>query len=421
MPAKRQRWSWYLYDFSDSILTFNGVLYFPKWIVVDSGAGDVAYNLALAITMVLLVVTTPVVGFLSDARVGRLAFLRLARYGLAGSTGLVILAGVAFPPGAARTALALVGFAIFMYANQASSAFYNALLPRVAGSVDAYARVAANGFAWGRVGALAGILACLPFASSRIALQEYGPPAPLLPAALAYFVLTGIALRLMPDDRSEGDDGLSARRILGSLRRDLEAVRHDRRLLFFVAGLLIAMDAILTIQANLTLYMEQIVRFTAAHATYLLIMLIVTSAVGAKASALAANRFGLNASFVAVLACGALAVAGLSLFVDRAVFVALLAVVGLAYGAISNCARSTYLMLIPDHRRAVYLSVYASLEKCVAVTGPLAWGAIVGQMGVDTGYRVALFAMGVLVVISIPLVRAGDPGLAGQVSRPLTA
>jgi len=182
-----------------------------------------------------------------------------------------------------------------------------------------------------------------------------------------------------------------------------------------------AMDAILTIQANLTLYMEQIVHFVGAQTTYLLIMLIVTSAVGAKVSALVARRFGLNTSFTAVLACGALGVAGISLFVDRTMFVVLLAIVGLAYGAISNCARSTYLMLIPEDRRAVYLTVYGSLEKCAAMTGPLAWGAIVGQMGVDTGYRVAMFAMGALVALSIPFVRAGNLGPAGtHVTRPLT-
>ena len=405
----RQRRGWYLYDFADSILIFTGVLYFPKWIVIQSGAGEFAYNLTIAIITVLLVVTNPIAGYLSDVKYGRLLFLRLAQQAVAGAALLIVLAGFAFPPGAARTVLALGAFGVLMYGHQASSAFYNALLPAVAETAGAYAEVAGNGFAFRRMGALVGIIALLPLAPRTVPTADVGPPMPFLAATLVYVVLTAVALRLMPDELPQAAaQPPRLRKMIDSLNRDVRRLRGDRRLLIFLAGSLVFMDAILTVEANLTLYMDRVMHAGESAKAYLLVLLLVMSALGAKTSSPIVARLGARASFTAILACGALALASLSVLHDATLFAVLLAVVGLTYGAISTCTRITYLLLIPDDRRAEYLALYASFERCASFTGPLAWGMIVGGLGVDPGYRVAMLVMAGLVVTSIPIVRAVD-------------
>src|SRR3954471_19307622 len=67
-PA-RERWSWALYDFSNTIFSMNvATLYFSVWIVSDLRSTDLVYALANAVASILMVVAIPVLGAISDAR-----------------------------------------------------------------------------------------------------------------------------------------------------------------------------------------------------------------------------------------------------------------------------------------------------------------------------------------------------------------
>jgi UMF1 family MFS transporter len=413
----RPRWSWYLYDFADAILIFNGVLYFPKWIVIESGAGELAYNVAFAITTVLLLVTAPITGHLSDVKYGRLFCLRVIRYAVGGAALVIYVSGIVFPPGTARTLVALVAFGVLMYGHQASSAFYTALLPRVVGPDGSYLDVAGNGYAFRRVGAVIGILALLPFGRGKIRLIEHGPPEPFLLAALVYIVLTAVALRFMPDDPPQSNaETMSLGTIMRALWRDVLQIRHDRRLLLFLIAYATFMDAILTVEGNVTLYMERIMRLGESPQAYLLLLLLVMSALGARLSAPFAAQYGLKRAFTVILVAWIAILGGISAARGVAFFSVMFALAGVAYGAVSNCARVTYLLLIPSDRRAEYLGLYASFERCASVTGPLAWGATVSLLGVGAGYRAAVLVMAALIAVSLPLIRRIDLDPAERVA-----
>jgi UMF1 family MFS transporter len=65
----RERWSWALYDFANTIFSMNiATLYFAVWIVSDLGASNTVYALGNAIASALVVVSIPVLGAISDAR-----------------------------------------------------------------------------------------------------------------------------------------------------------------------------------------------------------------------------------------------------------------------------------------------------------------------------------------------------------------
>ena len=64
-----ERWSWALYDFSNTIFSMNvATLYFSVWIVSDLGSTDLVYAMANAAASILMVVAIPVLGAISDAR-----------------------------------------------------------------------------------------------------------------------------------------------------------------------------------------------------------------------------------------------------------------------------------------------------------------------------------------------------------------
>src|SRR5438046_1577259 len=64
-----ERWSWALYDFSNTIFSMNvATLYFTVWLVGDLGATEFQYASANGVASLLVVAAIPMLGAISDAR-----------------------------------------------------------------------------------------------------------------------------------------------------------------------------------------------------------------------------------------------------------------------------------------------------------------------------------------------------------------
>ena len=67
-PA-RERWSWALYDFANTIFSMNiATLYFTAWMVEDLGSTNTLYAATNGVASALVVLCIPVLGAISDAR-----------------------------------------------------------------------------------------------------------------------------------------------------------------------------------------------------------------------------------------------------------------------------------------------------------------------------------------------------------------
>ena len=65
-PA-RERWSWALYDFANTIFSMNiATLYFAVWMVSDLGSSNTLYAGANAVASLMVVLSIPVLGAISD-------------------------------------------------------------------------------------------------------------------------------------------------------------------------------------------------------------------------------------------------------------------------------------------------------------------------------------------------------------------
>src|SRR5262249_40406945 len=71
-----ERLSWALYDFANTIFSMNvATLYFAVWLVSDLGVSNTPYAAANALASLLVVVSIPFLGALSDARRRRKAWV----------------------------------------------------------------------------------------------------------------------------------------------------------------------------------------------------------------------------------------------------------------------------------------------------------------------------------------------------------
>ena len=149
----RERISWALYDFANTVFSMNiATLYFAAWLVGDLGHSNTLYATVNGIASALVVVSIPVFGAISDATQRRkpwvvgftlIACLSTVLMAILGQIGLPLVGeGVA---GTAASALVSPGIALFgvlaaftlaNYAYQARNLSNNAMLPELVPSIS---------------------------------------------------------------------------------------------------------------------------------------------------------------------------------------------------------------------------------------------------------------------------------------------
>jgi MFS transporter, UMF1 family len=144
-----ERAGWALYDFANTIFSMNvATLYFSVWLINDLGASNTVYALGNGISSLLVVLSVPVLGALSDARRRRkpwvvgftiVACLACAMIGVLGQRTLPIIGegvlngGVSggWQPTVGTFGWVLFAFIVANYCYQAAQPFYNAMLPEL--------------------------------------------------------------------------------------------------------------------------------------------------------------------------------------------------------------------------------------------------------------------------------------------------
>src|SRR4051812_48595982 len=176
-----ERMSWALYDFANTIFSMNvATLYFAVWLVSDLGVSNTMDAAANAVASLLVVLSIPFLGALSDSRRRRKAWvvgftilscIALAVMGYLGQTllpltGASVDAPVALPQGwhASGPGLfaVLAAFVVAMFAYQAAQPFYNAMMPELVPPSE-QGRLSGLGTAIGYIGSIAGVLLVAPF------------------------------------------------------------------------------------------------------------------------------------------------------------------------------------------------------------------------------------------------------------------
>ena len=178
----RERASWALYDFANTIFSMNvATLYFSVWLIKDLGASSLLYAIGNGVSSFLVVLSVPVLGALSDARRRRKPWvvgftiascLACAAIGVLGQTTLPIVGaqttgGVAavsatWHPTFGALGWVLGAFIIANYTYQAAQPFYNAMMPDLVPPQE-QGRLSGIGTAVGYVGTIVGLLLIFPF------------------------------------------------------------------------------------------------------------------------------------------------------------------------------------------------------------------------------------------------------------------
>jgi MFS-type transporter involved in bile tolerance (Atg22 family) len=166
-PGKLAVFSWILYDFANTIYSMNVVsIYFSLWITVNLAKEDLWVSVGNSTSMLLVAVSMPILGTLSDFLRRRLFFLFILTILSVLATAAIGLSGYVFS-GFFITVAAVISYTIANYAYQGSLVFYNALLPQLT-TPEKMGKISGYGVSFGYLGAIFGLLLVMPFAEGRI-------------------------------------------------------------------------------------------------------------------------------------------------------------------------------------------------------------------------------------------------------------
>ena len=376
-------WGWSLYDFANSayttlIVTFIYAVFFTQEIAEDAVTGTAQWANAVAVTGIIVALSSPVLGALADGSGRRKAFLAASTVVCVAAVGLMYFAE------SGQVLLALSLFVVSNVAFELSGVFYNSYLPEVAprGRIG---RVSGYGWALGYLG---GFLAMVLALVALIQPENpwFGIPTDRLQNVRAATVLVALWFGLFSipmffwvhDPR--GGTRRPGASVVGDTVRQLAAtfreIRRYRNVAWLLVARLVYNDGLVTIFAFGPIYAAGTFDFSLEEVMVWGLALNVTAGLGSVAMGILDDRIGgkrtilisiaglIAGSLAAVLATskGALWVAGLA--------------AGLFVGPNQAASRSLLGRFVPKGKETEFFGFFAFSGKATAFMGPLLLGVV---------------------------------------------
>ncbi len=444
---RRERLSWALYDFSNTIFSMNVVtLYFSAWLVDDLGASSSLYANASAIASLLVVFAIPVLGAMSDARRRRkpwvvgftiLSCLACASIGVIGQTSLPLIGTeVVSPqnipadwhPGASQLFWVLAAFVLANFAYQAAQPFYNAMLPELA-PPEELGRLSGLGTAIGYVGSFAGLLLVMPFFTGGLPVigplservmdllrtilpftSHGGRSATFVPTGLLFLAFS-LPLFLMCKDHNPAPKGTPVdwRAAFRNVAHTIRDAKQHPGALRFIITTFVYQDAIGTIVGFMALYAINAVGFDRGSEVTLFLVLTIPSIFGSYFYGHLVDRIGAKRALMATLITWIVLLAVMIAVPGKTAFWLVGLMIGLNFGGVPTAERPVLLSLVPDVEAGRYFSLMLLSSRAAAIAGPLIWSRTVDGLesgfGTAIAYRAAVVTVAIMFIVAALLLR----------------
>jgi UMF1 family MFS transporter len=440
-----ERASWALYDFANTIFSMNvATLYFSVWLIADLQASSTAYAVGNGIASLLVVLSVPVLGAISDATRRRKPWvvgftiascIACALIGVLGQktlplSGAEMVNGTPLPlawhPTLGTFGWVIAAFVIANYTYQAAQPFYNAMMPDLA-PPEEQGRLSGIGTAVGYVGTIVGLILVFPFFSGAIPLlgalpgtvigflrtavpftSHAGRVSTFVPTAILFLVFS-LPLFLFCHDHSPRRDPapLKLRAAFADVVHTLRDARAHPGALTFLFASFLYQDAIGTIVSFMAIYAVKAMGFARGSEITLFLVLTIPAIFGSYAAGRLVDRFGARRTLIwTIVAWILLLIAMISVPTQNAFWgVGLL--IGLIFGSVPTAERPLLLSLVPSEEAGRFFSLMLLSSRAAAVAGPFIWGLTVDGLepgqGTGLAYRAAVLTVVVMFALSLVL------------------
>jgi MFS transporter, UMF1 family len=422
-----------MYDFGNSayaavILLAVFSAYF-KGTVVGGAEGSRLWGLALGAAMVVVAILTPILGAFADFAASKKRLL-LVFSGLS----WVFTALLFF----VQKGDVLMGFIFFVMAEigyRGGQVFYNALLPEIA-SPDEMGQVSGHGWAIGSIGGVV----CLLFILPPIILTKSNPAMNLL-VVRASFIFTAIFfascasllfLRVKETRKGRtlppGESYLSV-----SIKRLVEtfkAVRHFRQFIAFIIAFLIYNDGVLMALDFAAIIGAVLFGMTQTQLILFMILVQVTSAIGAYLFGLLGEKIGFKKALLLSLVLMVGAVIWMIFNPSLTGYFIIGGLAGFALTGVQSLSRTMAGLFAPASKSAEFFGFFAVAGKSTSFIGPTTFGLLAAGLakyfqksGLDAlhaeqdGTRAGLVLIAVFLVVGLVILLFVNEKRARQVAE----
>lgn len=388
---KKKLFLWSLYDFANSIVYINFILYFAQWIVVDAGLSDFSYNAIFAITSVILLFSAPVLASRTDLHGGAKWWLNVATI----ATFSFYMLSAIFAWMNVNVLLIALLFLVGQYFYQLSFVFYNPMLDDIADESHK-SRVSGIGNFASSVGFVVGILITLPFSDSRII--------PLLISTPIFFLLA-LPMMIFYEEPKHADKSDSLEK-----PQNINITSLKKMISFFILSaatpMLVAFfffnDALLTVSNNYSIFLERVFQTPDKIKSILLLAILVTSAVGSVIAGWLGDKIGALKTLKLIMISWVILLPLMAVAPNFMTIAILTPIMGLFIGSAWTVTRAHLIEILPENDKRYGFSFYTIAERFATLVGPITWGGIIGIMGVQgLSYRIAVGVMTLFIIIGL--------------------
>ncbi|MHB1317222.1 MAG: MFS transporter [Anaerolineae bacterium] len=427
--TRRERWAWYLYDFGNSayaavVLLAVYAAYF-KQTVVGGAEGSRLWGIALAVAMVAVALTSPLLGAVADYAGRKKRFLLLFTALAVGAT-----AGLFFVE-KGDVALGMGLFILAEFGYRSAQVFYNALLPDIA-HPEEIATISGNGWAIGSAGGIVCLLIILP-------LIMLFPGALMVRISLAitagFYALAAMPIFLWLPERRQarrlpaGQSYLSI--ATARLTRTLRRAGSLREFLTFIASYMVYNGGVLMALNFASIIGAVLFGMGQQDLILFVVMVNLTNVFGAWAFGKLARRIGSMPALIGSLVMMVAVIVAMFMAQTVGAFFVVGAFAGFAMAGIQSLSRTIVSILSPENQSTEFYGFFAVAGQSSAFVGPAVYGFVAAGMAVwyqseghaallaeQMGQRVAILAIGAFLLLGLLVLIFVRESAGGAASRP---
>ena len=405
--------SWCLFDFANS--SYSAVIaatifpvYYAGFIVGnETGAGDVWWGRAIAVSMAVVAFTSPFLGGIADYSKARKKMLLF-------STLLCVASVASFS--FLRKGMVIEGFALMVLANigmESGIIFYNSFLPVISEPTHR-GRVSAWGFGIGYAGSIFSLIFALILVKQD--MVNYAWPM----VALFFMIFSIPAFISLPGDnvnKASKTSPSNKHQIFSAIHGFRETIKHlkimwsqkDQRR--FLLAYLIYEDGVNTVIVFSSIFAATTLGFKPEELIYMYLIVQTTALLGVFVMARRIDYRGPKKVVSLSLALW-ISITVAAFFINGKVpFMIIAAFAGLGLGTIQAATRAFYTQFIPEGKESEYFGVYNLVGKSSAILGPIVFGTLSSTFG---SQRPAVLSVSLFFIIGYLIlkgVKGGSPNV----------
>lgn len=398
---------WSLFDFANTsymvlIMTISFAVYFTEVIVGKENAlRDFYWGLSISISMLVVALLSPILGAISDRSGLRMRFLII-------STAICLLFTtlLAFL-GSGMIALAVVFFILANIGYQASSVFYDSLLPEISEPQDV-GRISGFGFAMGYLGAFFAV----GFSYPIFLLAERMGDISLL--RYSFLVCSGLfmifAMPLFINIRESrvitGNLGFAALSKYGFSKvfKTIRSYRSRANIFKFMFAFFLYSNALVIMAFFVAIYARNTYGFKVSEIAVLFLFAQIPAVIGSFIFGFITDRIGPKRTIMMTLGLWIIIIAIALTGKTKIALYIVAALSGFASPSTFASSRALMSLLVSKDEEVEFFGLYGLFAKLSSITGPLVFGlisSITGSQRLAMSVVILFLAAGLVVIIPV--------------------